>query len=55
MDELLELFKGQLSYDHFEKFSYRELDMLKTARIKRFEREKEREEQRRKEANNTIR
>ena len=53
MDELLELFKGQLGYDHFEKFTYKELDSLKRARIERHERDKKREEEQRR--NITVR
>lgn len=55
MDELLELFKGQLSFEHFDKLTYRELDLLKNARVSRLERERKKDEERRKEANRIIR
>lgn len=46
MDELLELFKGQLSYEYFEKLTYKELDLFKKSRVERIERQNKRENER---------
>lgn len=50
MDEMLELYKGQLSYaDLFKNLSYREALYLRDARVDRLKKEREEMERERKE------